>query len=113
MEKGRIKEVEGIPEELKRLFVTALEIPPERHLQIQAAFQRHVDNSVSKTVNLPVEATVEDVAKAYWQAWELGLKGITIYRYGSKSKQVLELGVGEKAHHYDHASRCDPEECKV
>jgi ribonucleoside-diphosphate reductase alpha chain len=111
--KGRIREVEGIPEELKRLFVTALEIPPERHLQIQAAFQRHVDNSVSKTVNLPVEATVQDVAKAYWQAWEMGLKGITIYRYGSKSKQVLELGVGEEAHYYDHASKCDPEECKV
>lgn len=113
MQKGRIRDVDGIPEELKRLFVTALEIPPERHLQIQAAFQRHVDNSVSKTVNLPVEATVQDVAKAYWQAWELGLKGITIYRYGSKSEQVLELGVGEEAHYYDHASKCDPEECKV
>jgi ribonucleoside-diphosphate reductase alpha chain len=113
MKKGRIKEVEGIPEELKRLFVTALEIPPERHLQLQAAFQRYVDNSVSKTVNLPMEATVQDVAKAYWRAWELGLKGLTIYRYGSKSTQVLELGVGEEAHYYDHASKCDPEECKV
>jgi ribonucleoside-diphosphate reductase alpha chain len=113
MKKGRIKDVEGVPEELKRLFVTALEIPPERHLQIQAAFQRHVDNSVSKTVNLPIEATVQDVGRAYWRAWELGLKGITIYRYGSKSKQVLELGAGEEAHYYDHASKCDPEECKV
>jgi ribonucleoside-diphosphate reductase alpha chain len=113
MEKGRIKDVRAIPEELKRLFVTALEIPPERHLQIQAAFQRHVDNSVSKTVNLPMEASVQDVAKAYWQAWEMKLKGITIYRYGSKSGQVLELGAGEEAHYYDHASRCDPEECKV
>jgi ribonucleoside-diphosphate reductase alpha chain len=72
-----------------------------------------VDNSVSKTVNLPSEATVQDVADAYWQAWRLGLKGITIYRYGSKSSQVLELGLGEEAHHYDHASKCDPEECKV
>lgn len=113
MEKGRIRDVEGLPEGLKRLFATALEIPPERHLAMQAAFQRHVDNSVSKTVNLPQEATVEDVEKVYRRAWELGLKGITIYRYGSKSKQVLELGVGEEAHHYDHASKCEPEECKV
>ena len=112
-ESGRLKEIEYIPEELKRLFVTALEISPERHLQIQAAFQRHVNNSVSKTVNLPHDASVRDVARVYRKAWELGLKGITIYRYGSKSSQVFELGVGEEAHHYDHASKCDPEECRV
>ena len=113
LEKGWLRDVKGLPEDLKRLFVTALEISPGRHLQIQAAFQRHVDNSVSKTVNLPHDATVQDVAGAYWQAWELGLKGITIYRYGSKAAQVLELGKGEEAHHYDHASKCDPEECRV
>ena len=112
-EKGRLKDVEGVPKELKRLFVTALDIPPERHLQIQAAFQKYVDNSVSKTINLPQEATAQDIAKIYFRAWELGLKGITIYRYGSKSAQVLELGLGEEAHHYDHAARCDPEECRV
>jgi ribonucleoside-diphosphate reductase alpha chain len=72
-----------------------------------------VDNSVSKTVNLPWDATAQDIADAHWQAWELCLKGITIYRYGGKSSQVLELGLGEEAHHYDHASKCDPEECKV
>jgi ribonucleoside-diphosphate reductase alpha chain len=113
LESGRLKEVESIPEELKRLFVTALEVSPERHLQIQAAFQRHVNNSVSKTVNLPHDASVRDVARVYRKAWELKLKGITIYRYGSKSSQVLELGVGEEAHHYDHALKCDPEECRV
>jgi len=111
--KGRLRDVKGVPEEIKHLFVTALEIPPSRHIQMQAAFQRHVDNSVSKTVNLPQEATVKDVADAYWQAWELSLKGITIYRYGSKASQVLELGLDEEALHYDHASKCDPEECKV
>jgi ribonucleoside-diphosphate reductase alpha chain len=111
--KGHLEDVEGVPEEIKRLFVTALEIPPSRHIQMQAAFQRYVDNSVSKTVNLPEEATVTDIAHAYRRAWELGLKGITVYRYGSKSSQVLELGLGEEPLHYDHASKCDPEECKV
>jgi len=85
----------------------------ERHLQIQAAFQHYVDNSVSKTINLPQDATPRDVAQAYWRAWELGLKGITIYRYGSKSAQVIELGVSEQAHYYDHAATCDPEEWRV
>ncbi len=113
IERGRLRDVAGVPEEAARLFVTALEIPVERHLQIQAAFQRHVDNSVSKTINLPREAAPQDVAFAYQRAWELGLKGVTIYRYGSKATQVLELGFGEEAYHYDHATRCDPSECKV
>lgn len=116
LETGRLRDVEGIDglsQEVKNLFVTALEISPKRHLQIQAAFQRHVDNSVSKTINLPQKAAAEDIARIYVTAWQLGLKGITVYRYGSKSTQVLELGVGEKAHQYDHSSRCDPEECRV
>jgi ribonucleoside-diphosphate reductase alpha chain len=112
-EKGRLANVPGVPEELKRLFVTALEIPPERHLAIQAAFQRHVDNAVSKTINLPREATPQDVARIYRRAWELGLKGITVYRYGAKPAQVLELGAAEEPHRYEHASRCDPEECRI
>jgi ribonucleoside-diphosphate reductase alpha chain len=112
-ETGSLAAVPGVPEDFKRLFVTALEIPAERHLQIQAAFQRQVDNSVSKTINLPQEATPEDIKRVYLRAWQLGLKGITIYRYGSKSSQVLELGVNERAHHFDHASRCDPDECRV
>jgi ribonucleoside-diphosphate reductase alpha chain len=113
LDKGRLQDIPGLPEALQRVFVTALEIPVERHLQMQAAFQSHVDNSVSKTINLPPEATPQDVSQAYWRAWERGLKGITIYRYGSKPAQVVELGVSEEAHYYDHASTCDPEECRV
>lgn len=113
LERGRLAEVDGVPEEMKRLFVTALEIPAERHLAIQAAFQRHVDNAVSKTINLPQEAAPADVAHAYRRAWALGLKGITVYRYGAKAAQVLELGVEDEPQHYDSASRCDPEECRL
>ena len=80
-----------LPESVRHVYVTALEIPPEGHLAIQAAFQRHVDNSVSKTINLPEEAKPEDVGRAYWRAWELGLKGVTIFRYGSKGGHVLEV----------------------
>jgi ribonucleoside-diphosphate reductase alpha chain len=113
VEKGRLADVKDVPEDLRRLFVTAHEVSAERHLQMQAAFQRHVDNCVSKTVNMPHAATSRDVAVVYRQAWELGLKGVTIYRYGSKSRQVLELGAEEQPHHYDHSSKCDPEECRV
>lgn len=111
--RGNLEEVEGVPETLKRLLVTALEIPPARHLEVQAAFQRHVDNSVSKTVNLPHDATREDVAWIYRRAWELDLKGVTVYRFGSKSTQVIELGAAERSDRYLHGSKCDPEECRL
>jgi ribonucleoside-diphosphate reductase alpha chain len=78
-----------LPEQMRRLYKTALEIPPERHLQMQAAFQRHVDNAVSKTINLPGDAKVQDVGQAYWRAWELGLKGVTVFRSGCKGRNVL------------------------
>jgi len=113
VEKGTLKEAVGVPESIRQIFKTALEIPVEQHLSIQAAFQRHVDNSVSKTINIPEDATPSDVAEAYRRAWELGLKGITVYRYGSRSEQVLNLGIKEKAYHYDHGSKCDPEECRI
>jgi ribonucleoside-diphosphate reductase alpha chain len=110
---GRLGNAPGLPEEVQRLFVTALELSAGQHLGVQAAFQRHVDNSVSKTINLPQEATVRDVADAYAQAWELGLKGVTVFRYGSKGAQVLELGAGDEGRYFDHRSPCDPEECRV
>jgi len=112
-ERGSLRDVPAVPGELRRLFVTALEIPPERHLQIQAAFQRHVDNSVSKTINLAPDATPETVANIFHRAWKLRLKGITVFRYGCKPTQVFELGVGEESQHREHASRCDPGECRM
>lgn len=81
----------GAPPGLRRLFVTALEIPPEHHVRVQAAFQKHTDSAVSKTVNLPREATREDVARVYRLAFDLRCKGITVYRYGSREGQVLCL----------------------
>ncbi len=88
---GTLRNVD-LPKKVKKLFVTALEIPPEQHVKIQAAFQKYTDNAVSKTVNLPKDAKIEDVKKVYMLAWKLKCKGITVYRYGSKKKQVLYIG---------------------
>lgn len=95
LEKGTMEGVEGIPEDLHRLFLTALEIPPEFHVRVQATFQKYVDNAVSKTVNLPESATPQDVLRVYLLAHELGCKGITVYRYESRPRQVLYLGISE------------------
>ena len=110
---GRLGDDPQVPEDVRRIFRTALEIPPEAHVETAAAFQEHADNAVSKTVNLPADATVEDVASVYTRAWERGLKGVTVFRYGSKGIQVLELGAGDEPWHYEHYATCDPTECRL
>jgi ribonucleoside-diphosphate reductase alpha chain len=90
--KGSLREVEGIPGEVRRTFVTAHDISPEAHLRMQAAFQKHVDNAVSKTVNFPATATRDDIRKVYLLAHRLGCKGVTVYRDKSREEQVLNIG---------------------
>ncbi|MBE0481537.1 MAG: vitamin B12-dependent ribonucleotide reductase [Dehalococcoidia bacterium] len=94
--RGSLHDIEGIPEGVKRVFVTSHQISPEFHVRMQAAFQKHTDNAVSKTVNFPQEATPEDVARVYMLAYGEGCKGITIYRDRSRDSQVLTISKAEK-----------------
>ncbi len=90
--KGSIQNVKGVQKDLKALFVTSLDIKPEWHIKVQAAFQKYTDNAVSKTINFTKNTTINDVRKAYLLAYKMKCKGITIFRYGSKKEQVLYFG---------------------
>lgn len=102
METGSVQSVKKIPKNVKKLYVTALDISPEFHIKMQAAFQKYTDNAVSKTVNLPQHTTPEDVRSAYLLAYRLRSKGATVYRYGSKQDQVLTIEGPEQGMNAKH-----------
>jgi ribonucleoside-diphosphate reductase alpha chain len=110
---GTLSRLTDLPARVRSLFKTALEIDPKDHLSVQAVFQKHVDNAVSKTINLPRESTAEQIKSIYLAAWQCGLKGVTVYRYGSKDQQTFELGAADHSEDLEHFARCDPHACKL
>jgi len=101
---GSLKDRDDVPDWAKNVYVTAQDISPEDHVLMQARFQQYVDSGISKTINFASEATLEDVCAAYMTAWETGCKGITVYRNGSREKEVLVTG-----HLEGEISKCDCE----
>lgn len=93
---GSLQNVPGVPDEIKRIFVTSMDISAESHIKMQATFQKHCDNAISKTVNFRFDATKDDVLRGYIMAWKAGCKGCTVYRDGSRQLQVLNLNKDKK-----------------
>jgi ribonucleoside-diphosphate reductase alpha chain len=91
-QENSLRSFDEIPQDVKEIFVTAADVSPEMHIRMQAVFQKHCDSAVSKTINLPEESTRDDVKQAYWLAYRLKCKGVTIYRDGSRPMQVLSTG---------------------
>ncbi len=107
---GSVQGMKGVPKDVQQLFVTALDIPLEWHVKMQAVFQSEVDSAVSKTINLAQNAPIGDVKRAYMLAWKEKCKGITVYRYGSKEKQVLYVGDHTQVH-AEYSGGCIGREC--
>jgi ribonucleoside-diphosphate reductase alpha chain len=110
---GYLSTLTNVPDDMRWLFVTATELTVHQHLAIQHAFQRYVDNAVSKTINLPADSDEEQVAHAFLEGWRLGLKGVTVYRSGSKAGQVLTLGLDEDPATRELFAKCDPGACRL
>jgi ribonucleoside-diphosphate reductase alpha chain len=95
--KGSCQDIPGVPDRIRHTFVVSSDVTVDEHIHMQAAMQRFVDNAISKTVNAPAEATLDDVAKAYMLGWKLGCKGLTVYVTGSREKVVLETHATAKS----------------
>jgi ribonucleoside-diphosphate reductase alpha chain len=96
-QRGTVQDIESIPPHVRSLFITAVDVPPHKHVEMQAAFQKYTDMSVSKTINLPGHATPEDVENVFLLAYSLGCKGITVFRHGCRSRQVIDVGTSKKS----------------
>jgi len=109
--RGSLSGIAGIPKSIKELFVTSEDISPEMHVRMQAAFQKYTDNAVSKTINLPADSSVKDIARVYLLAHRLKCKGITVYRAGIKREQPIAWGKEIRALQLEEPGGCWPERC--